>query len=141
MKASHFTKKYGVQFVSERGRISEPFHFDQHDPHESSQTWQVRRSEFDQLLLDNARKHGVAVHEETRVLEVLFDGTRAVGVRVRGKDGAEREVMLAARELNVDKLPVSSRNWINEKLIYTHGYGVTMNTVNGFTPRDCRPFC
>jgi len=34
--------------------------------------------------------------------------------------------MLAARELNVDKLPESSRNWINEKLIYTHGYGITM---------------
>ncbi|MGA7169014.1 MAG: UPF0182 family protein [Candidatus Sulfotelmatobacter sp.] len=44
-----------------------------------------------------------------------------------------REVMLAARELNVDKLPESSRNWINEKLIYTHGYGITMNPVNGFT--------
>ncbi len=42
--------------------------------------------------------------------------------------------MLAARELNVDKLPESSRNWINEKLIYTHGYGITMNPVNGFTP-------
>jgi len=48
-------------------------------------------------------------------------------------DGTTREVMLAARELNVEKLPVSSRNWINEKLIYTHGYGVTMNPVNGFT--------
>ena len=42
--------------------------------------------------------------------------------------------MLASRELNVEKLPESSRNWINEKLIYTHGYGVTMNPVNGFTP-------
>ncbi|HSS39799.1 MAG TPA: UPF0182 family protein, partial [Polyangia bacterium] len=49
-------------------------------------------------------------------------------------DGASRQVMLATRELNVEKLPVSSRNWINEKLIYTHGYGVTMNYVNGFTP-------
>ncbi len=48
-------------------------------------------------------------------------------------DGSMREVMLAARELNVDKLPESSRNWINEKLIYTHGYGLTMNPVNGFT--------
>ncbi|MFZ1087327.1 MAG: UPF0182 family protein [Terracidiphilus sp.] len=48
--------------------------------------------------------------------------------------GQMREVMLAARELDVDKLPVSSRNWINDKLIYTHGYGLTMNTVNGFTP-------
>jgi uncharacterized membrane protein (UPF0182 family) len=48
--------------------------------------------------------------------------------------GATRQMMLAVRELNVEKLPASSRNWINEKLIYTHGYGVTMNPVNGFTP-------
>src|SRR5713226_5961490 len=48
-------------------------------------------------------------------------------------DGVTRQVMLATRELNVDKLPESSRNWINEKLIYTHGYGITMNPVNGFT--------
>jgi len=48
-------------------------------------------------------------------------------------DGQMREVMLAVRELNVDKLPDSSRNWINEKLVYTHGYGITMNPVNGFT--------
>jgi uncharacterized membrane protein (UPF0182 family) len=48
-------------------------------------------------------------------------------------DGTVRQMMLAARELNVNKLPESSRNWINEKLIYTHGYGLTMNPVNGFT--------
>jgi uncharacterized membrane protein (UPF0182 family) len=48
--------------------------------------------------------------------------------------GSVRQMMLATRELNIDKLPASSRNWINEKLIYTHGYGVTMNPVNGFTP-------
>jgi uncharacterized membrane protein (UPF0182 family) len=49
-------------------------------------------------------------------------------------DGTRRQVMLATRELNVTKLPESSRTWINEKLIYTHGYGITMNAVNGFTP-------
>jgi uncharacterized protein len=48
-------------------------------------------------------------------------------------DGAVRQVMLATRELSIAKLPESSRNWINEKLIYTHGYGITMNPVNGFT--------
>jgi len=48
--------------------------------------------------------------------------------------GSVRQMMLATRELNIEKLPASSRNWINEKLIYTHGYGVTMNPVNGFTP-------
>jgi uncharacterized membrane protein (UPF0182 family) len=49
-------------------------------------------------------------------------------------NGQSRQVMLGVRELNVDKLPESSRNWINDKLIYTHGYGITMNPVNGFTP-------
>jgi uncharacterized protein len=55
-------------------------------------------------------------------------------------NGNVRQVMLATRELSVDKLPESSRNWINERLIYTHGYGVTMNPVNGFTPEGLPTF-
>jgi len=54
--------------------------------------------------------------------------------------GVVRQVMLGTRELSIDKLPESSRNWINEKLIYTHGYGVTMNPVNGFTPEGLPAF-
>jgi hypothetical protein len=46
--------------------------------------------------------------------------------------GQKRQMMIGTREINVDKLPESSRNWVNEKLIYTHGYGITMNTANGF---------
>jgi uncharacterized membrane protein (UPF0182 family) len=49
-------------------------------------------------------------------------------------NGKLTEVMLAAREINVDKLSGESKNWINQHLVYTHGYGVTMNTVNEFTP-------
>jgi uncharacterized membrane protein (UPF0182 family) len=48
--------------------------------------------------------------------------------------GQTRQMMIAPREFNLDKLPASSRNWVNERLIYTHGYGVTMNSANGFTP-------
>ena len=49
--------------------------------------------------------------------------------------GQTRQMMVAPRELDVAKLPASARgNWISERLIYTHGYGVTMNTANGFTP-------
>ncbi len=92
MKGSHFIEKYSVQFVSERGRLSEPFYFAEHDPHERSQTWQVRRSEFDNMLLNNAREHGVEVHEGSRVQEVVFDGTRAVGVRVKVEDQPEQIV-------------------------------------------------
>ncbi|MGH9914298.1 MAG: UPF0182 family protein, partial [Pyrinomonadaceae bacterium] len=46
----------------------------------------------------------------------------------------QRLMMVAAREIDISKLPESSRNWVNERLIYTHGYGVTMNSANGFTP-------
>jgi len=55
-------------------------------------------------------------------------------------DGSIRQMMIAAREINVGKLPEASRNWINEKLIYTHGYGITMNTANGFTPEGMPRF-
>src|SRR5215472_4422542 len=55
-------------------------------------------------------------------------------------DGTMRQVMLATRELSIEKLPESSRNWINEKLIYTHGFGVTMNPVNGFTSEGMPAF-
>ena len=48
-------------------------------------------------------------------------------------NGKLRQVMLAAREMNVDQLPDQSRNWINQHLVYTHGYGVAMSTVNEFT--------
>ncbi len=92
LKGSHFVKKYSVQFVNERGKLSEPFYFFDNNPHECSQTWQVYRQEFDQILLDNAREHGVDVREGVRVLEVLFEGGRAVGVRAVGEDGAEREL-------------------------------------------------
>jgi flavin-dependent dehydrogenase len=92
MQGSRFVKKYSVQFVNARGKLSAPFYFWDNRPHECSQTWQVVRSEFDAMMLQNAREHGVDVHEATRVLEVLFDGSRAVGVKVRDASGRDREV-------------------------------------------------
>jgi flavin-dependent dehydrogenase len=92
MRKSPFVKKYSVQFINQHGTLSEPFYFVDHKPHESSQTWQVIRSEFDQLMLNNAREHGVNVHEGVRVLEVVFEGDRAVGVRLQNEDGAESVV-------------------------------------------------
>jgi flavin-dependent dehydrogenase len=43
-------------------------------------------------MLQNAKEQGVEVHQGTRVLEVLFDGTRAVGVRIQQEDGGLREI-------------------------------------------------
>jgi flavin-dependent dehydrogenase len=87
MQASHFVKKYSVQFVNSEGRESAPFYFWDNKPHECSQTWQVVRSEFDQMMLENAREHGVNVHEGVRVHDVIFEGDRAVGVRIKDGEG------------------------------------------------------
>ena len=89
---SPFVKKYSVQFVASSGKLSAPFYFWDNKPHECSQTWQVVRSEFDQMMLTNAREHGVIAHEGLRVLDVIFEGDRAVGVTVRNEDGTIREV-------------------------------------------------
>src|SRR5215510_14702004 len=67
-------------------------YFVEHKPHESAQTWQVLRSELDEMLLDNAREHGVAVEEGVHVLGVLWEGERAVGVRIKREDGTQQDV-------------------------------------------------
>src|SRR5688572_22535556 len=92
LRQSHFVKKYSVQFVNARGKLSAPFYFADNKPHECSQTWQVVRSEFDQMMLENAREHGVDAHEGVHVLDVLFENDRAVGVRIKGPDGVPREI-------------------------------------------------
>jgi flavin-dependent dehydrogenase len=92
MRKSPFVEKRSVQFVNQHGKMSQPFYFTDHNPHECSQTWQVLRSEFDQLMLDNAREHGVDVQEGVRVREILFDGDRAVGVKVQYEDGRQEDV-------------------------------------------------
>ncbi len=92
MKQSHFVRKESVQFVNENGKLSEPFYFTDYKPGEQSQTWQVRRSEFDEMMLDNAREQGVDVHQGVRVLEVLFEDQRATGVRIVDEEGTTRDI-------------------------------------------------
>src|SRR5437764_7541854 len=92
MKKSAFVQKRSVQFVNQYGKMSQPFYFTDHNPHECSQTWQVLRSEFDQLMLNNAREHGVQAEEGVRVREVLFDGDRAIGVKIQRPDGSLEDV-------------------------------------------------
>ena len=88
MKSSGFVKKYSVVFISRSGKASEPFYFfNRYDRNSVAQTWQVLRSEFDQILLDNARSKGAHVLEEIKVNELLRDNGRVVGVRAQKKSG------------------------------------------------------
>ncbi|MDP2317779.1 MAG: NAD(P)/FAD-dependent oxidoreductase [Acidobacteriota bacterium] len=102
MQRSHFVKKHSVQFINANGKLSAPFYFWDNKPHECSQTWQVVRSEFDQMMLENAREHGVDAHDGVHVIEVLFEDDphgeadraergQAIGVAIK-QDGERKEI-------------------------------------------------
>jgi len=92
MRQSAFIKKYSVQFISQSGQASQPFYFfTRYDRDTVAQTWQVLRSEFDVMLMENARAKGATVLEETAVKELVKDGERVVGVRAQRKDGGLAE--------------------------------------------------
>ena len=93
LRDSDFVKKYSVQFVTATGKESQPFFFDERDPRECSQTWQVPRDRFDQMMLDNAAERGAEVWMEANVNDVILEDAahddlpRATGVVVTPKDG------------------------------------------------------
>jgi flavin-dependent dehydrogenase len=136
MKASPFVKKYSVQFINAAGKVSAPFYFHDNKPHECSQTWQVIRSEFDTMMLDNAREHGVVVHQPARVLEVLFEGDRAIGVRVQYEDGLQEEVRArvvvdASGQSTMLQNRFKLRLWdpvLNKGAIWTYWHGAYRDT-------------
>ena len=93
IKSAGWQAKKSVQFVTHRGTESEPFFFSQHDPRESSTTWQVLRSEFDMMLFERARELGADCFDQTRLMDVRFDDSgQAIGVVVKDRDGATRQI-------------------------------------------------
>lgn len=131
IKASHFPKKYSVQFVSRDGRASQPFYFFQHFEHEAATTWQVLRSEFDLMLLDNARMKGAEVLEETTVRDVIQEKGAVVGVRATSKSGEPLEfhAPITIDASGRDALAVSRKGWkkrdpyLNKIAIWTYYQG------------------
>jgi uncharacterized protein len=49
--------------------------------------------------------------------------------------GEQRQIMLSARELDVERLAEQARTWTNERLVFTHGYGITAVPVDAVTPQ------
>ena len=91
MRQSAFVKKYSVQFVSPSGKASQPFHFSTRYEPDVAQTWQVLRSEFDQILMENSRAKGATILEETAVEQLIQQDGRTLGVRARNKAGEALE--------------------------------------------------
>ena len=90
LKQSGFVKKYSVQFVSVDGRASQPFYFFKHFDHDAAQTWQVVRSQFDAMLLDNARRKGAFVCQQTTARQLIRGNGPVVGVESQDRDGRRR---------------------------------------------------
>src|SRR6266567_3097093 len=131
MKASHFTRKYSVQFVSPDGRASQPFYFFQHLKHEAANTWQVLRSEFDQLLMDNARAKGAEVLEEVTVRETIRENGYVTGVRAvnQNREPLEFHAPITLDATGRDAFAVTRHGWkvrdpyLNKIAIWTYYQG------------------
>ncbi len=87
-----FTQKHGVQFFAPDGTPSKPFYFREVEDPRMHKTWQVLRSEFDQMLVENAMSKGVDVSMDTSVVDVLESDGVIGGVRIRRIDESEEDV-------------------------------------------------
>ena len=131
MKQSHFTKKYSVQFVSISGKQSQPFYFFQQLHSEAADTWQVLRSEFDQMMLNNARAKGAEVMEETLVKETIEQNGVVGGVTAVGKNGISYEFRapITIDATGRDALTLGRRGWkirdprLNKIAVWTYYKG------------------
>jgi flavin-dependent dehydrogenase len=84
LKAAGPQVKRGARFYHQGSSFTRPVLFANGIDSDHPSSFQVKRAEFDTLLLDHARESGAAVFEEARVTDVLFnaEGSRARGVKV-----------------------------------------------------------
>ncbi|HAA49590.1 MAG TPA: NAD(P)/FAD-dependent oxidoreductase [Planctomycetaceae bacterium] len=108
LKESAFPKKFSVQFVTEEGKETKPFYFDKFKDHESSQTWQVWRDDFDRMLLECSVERGAEVITDAQVTEVLFEDEKAVGVRVRSNTPGGQDLVEVRADVVVDASGLSA---------------------------------
>ncbi|HYK42730.1 MAG TPA: FAD-dependent oxidoreductase, partial [Thermoanaerobaculia bacterium] len=87
VRAAGYQEKYGAYFWNEATGGVRPVVFEDTVDHAHPMAYQVKRAEFDHLLLRHAAEQGVEVRERTVVKEVTFENGRAVGVSA-GTDGA-----------------------------------------------------
>ncbi|MEP6993291.1 MAG: NAD(P)/FAD-dependent oxidoreductase [Acidobacteriota bacterium] len=83
IRAVGFQKKYGAYFWNEANGSTRPVVFAEARDPSHPMAYQVKRSEFDEVLLRHAASCGAEIREETAVEDVVFEGKRAVGVRTR----------------------------------------------------------
>lgn len=93
--SSGVVRKHSVQFAATDGRVSKPFYFTDHTDHPCAKTWQVVRSEFDRLLVDDAVAKGATLLERTTAKEFLRAGEHSTvtGVKAMTGDGGMLDLL------------------------------------------------
>ena len=89
LKAAEFLPKYAAEFVTADGSLKRRYAFRDGLVAGASSAYEVDRSEFDKLLLDNAADTGVEVLQGMQVIRFDLEGNDGVSVAARGVDGAE----------------------------------------------------
>lgn len=84
VSAAGHARTPGVEFLDHAGQLLWNVRYDQVLPPEEAHGWHVSRADFDRLLFEKAACQGADCRDRTRVLEVLFDDRRAIGVRLQG---------------------------------------------------------
>ncbi|HSP17023.1 MAG TPA: NAD(P)/FAD-dependent oxidoreductase [Thermoanaerobaculia bacterium] len=97
LRRGDFFPKYGASFITGDGKIGTTFRFDQNLPEQYQSAFQVKRAQFDELLLRNAARSGVEIREGTAVASVdLADPARAVVQTATGERHEARFVLDAS---------------------------------------------
>lgn len=138
LRKSAFVKKYSVCFVQPDGRASQPFYFfNRYDKDTIAQSWQVLRSEFDQMMVERAREQGAEVREETTVKGLLRDETgRVLGVTATDRLGRPLEfrARLTIDATGKEAMTSNQLGWrlkdpyLNKIAIWTYYEGSTRGT-------------
>lgn len=104
--------KNSVQFASTDGKVSKPYYFFQHYDHPSSRTWQVVRSDFDQLLLDGALDKGAELLQAS-AKDLIWEDGCVVGAQLELPDGtlAARRARVTIDATGRDGLAMARNRW------------------------------
>ena len=90
--AAQFLPKYAAEFVTADGALRRRYAFADGLIDGPGSAYEVDRSEFDKLLLDNAAEQGVEVRQGVQVVRFELDGPRGVSVVARAENGSESTV-------------------------------------------------
>ena len=111
-------------------------------PYPATETLDAADVQANGATLDNIRLWDLPplqdAYNQLQFMELYYSFLNVDSDRYR-VGGRLRQVLVAARELDMENLPPDAQNWVNQRLQYTHGYGIAMSPATDFTPGEGRP--